>query len=218
MQRLCLSLALALLGITACCAPPLRTPLDRSAGTATIYVVKRSWHIDLGFGIRDLDAPLASLRAPAPTAQYLLFGFGDEHYLLTHGAASGRLSGALWPGPGVVLLTALEATPEAAFGATSVVRLEVSTQQARQLATFIWDTLTVQHGRAEPLGPGPYAGSWYFASGVRYSALHTCNTWAAEGLHAAGLPVRSRGVELSGQLWRQVRRLEPSPDLERHDR
>jgi Protein of unknown function (DUF2459) len=56
--------------------------------------------------------------------------------------------------------------------------------------------------------PGPYPGSGYFNAVPRYSAFHTCNTWAAEALKAAGLPVRSRGVALAGQLWRQSRRLD----------
>lgn len=173
----------------------------------TLFVIRRSWHTDVGFAVADLHPPLTSLHDALPNARYLLFGFGDKHYLMSHAGGIGRLSGAVWPGEGVVLLTGLEATPEAAFGAGGVVRLTVSASQAEALEGFVWRTLETQDGAAKLLAPGPYDGSLYYASVVRYSGLHTCNTWTAEGLRAAGLPVRTFGVEFSGQLWRQVTKI-----------
>ena len=41
-----------------------------------------------------------------------------------------------------------------------------------------------------------------------YSAVHTCNTWAAETLRAGGLPVHAAGVIFAGQLWTQMSRLQ----------
>jgi uncharacterized protein (TIGR02117 family) len=180
--------------------------------SVTVYVIKRSWHTDIGFDADDLHPPLASLRAGFPKAHYLLFGFGDKHYLVTHANSLDRLVGALWPGEGLVLLTGLEATPEAAFGAKEVVRLTVSATQAQALEHFVWQTLVTDGGAAKLLAPGPYDGSFYYASSVRYSGLHTCNTWTAEGLKAAGLPIHTFGVELSGQVWRQVQRIAQEKD------
>ena len=34
-----------------------------------------------------------------------------------------------------------------------------------------------------------------------------CNTWAAQVLKAAALPIHSAGVIFAGQLWGQVRHL-----------
>jgi hypothetical protein len=58
---------------------------------------------------------------------------------------------------------------------------------------------------------GPYQGSLYYESEARYSALHTCNTWTAEALKSAGLPVRSGGVIFAGQLWPEAARLPTAP-------
>jgi hypothetical protein len=190
--------------VAACGGVPQREVGDAKV---TLFVIKRSWHTDIGFDAADLHAPLASLRSGLPNAHYLLFGFGDRHYLTSHSSGIDRLSGAVWPGEGLVLLTGLEATPEAAFGAKSVARLAVSAAQAQALEDFVWRTLATQNGTAKLLAPGPYEGSLYYASAVRYSGLHTCNTWTAEGLRAAGLPVHTFGVEFSGQVWRQVQRL-----------
>jgi hypothetical protein len=117
------------------------------------------------------------------------------------------LIGAVWPGQGLVLVTGLEGRPEQAFGADGVAPLTVSAAQARRLEDFVWNSLASHAGVASSLAPGPYSGSLYYDSTVRYSGLHTCNTWTAAGLEAAGLPVHSFGVEFSGQVWRQVRKL-----------
>jgi uncharacterized protein (TIGR02117 family) len=211
-----LGLAMALM-LAACGSVPRRAadtalvpetaPVPETGPPVTLYIVKRSWHTDIGFAVADLHAPLATLRAALPEAHYLLFGFGDKHYLMTRENSFEGMVGAVWPGEGLVLVTGLAGTPEQAFGVDGVARLSVSVAQARRLEAFVWDTLAKENDVATALAPGPYDGSFYYASTQRYSGLHTCNTWTAEGLESAGLPVRSFGVEFSGQVWRQVRRL-----------
>ena len=207
--------------------------------TITLYVARRGWHIDIGFAVDDLQGPMSSLAAKFPGARYLFFGFGDRRYLLAKHHAVPATLAALWPGAGLVLLTALRATPAEAFGAAHVRQLKVPAQQAAASQTFIWSSLRLREGgpsapgaEGPPVdsvegraaagverppaasaddvvsyGAGPYEGSLYLAARPRYSALHTCNTWAAETLQAAGLPVRSRGVVFAGQLWRRVSKL-----------
>jgi hypothetical protein len=56
-------------------------------------------------------------------------------------------------------------------------------------------------GEFIPVAPGPDSGSEFFASPLSYDAFHTCNTWTAEGLYVAGVPVSYHGVIFAGQLW-----------------
>ena len=209
--------ALAAAGMLVACAgvahkQAVAPPATGAPGSSvTFFVIRRSWHTDIGFDVADLRPPLAALRSALPRAHYLLFGFGDKHYLMTHDRGIGRLLGALWPGEGLVLLTGLEATPEAVFGATSMVRLTVNATQTQALEQFVWRTFATDQGKAKVLAPGPYDDSLYYASAIRYSGLYTCNTWTAEALRATGLPVHTFGVELSSQVWRQVRRLARAP-------
>jgi uncharacterized protein (TIGR02117 family) len=203
--------ALAAFALAACASVPVPSAPDVSADAGppvVVYVIKRSWHTDLGFEATDLHPPLAGIHAQLAGARYLLFGFGDRHYLMDHGGSTKGLLGAVWPGSGVVLVTGLGATPEAAFGATGVIRLTLSATQARRLQAFVWRTLAPSAGEASVLGAGPYDGSYYYAATTRYSGAHTCNTWTAEGLRAAGLPIRSFAVAFAGQVWRQVRHLQ----------
>lgn len=204
--------------------------MPASEASATIYVARRGWHIDIGFDTADLKPPLDSLAARFPGARYLFFGFGDEHYLLAKDHNAPVLLGALWPGRGMLLLTGLTSTPREAFGAEHVLALTVTEQQARDAQSFIWQSLekpsratsdrlagddpaardshSTDADSLPSFAPGPYEGSLYFSAVPEYSAFHTCNTWAAETLATAALPIHSAGVIFAGQLWSQVRRLE----------
>jgi Protein of unknown function (DUF2459) len=186
---------------------------------AVIYVARRGWHIDIGFPAADLRPPLTSLLNEFPGARYLFFGFGDRRYLLAkHHHASGLLA-ALWPGRGLILATGLISAPPGAFGERYVAALRVTPRQASDAQAFVWQSLEKQFedgtvkpqsedGSVKSYAPGPYEGSVFFDATPKYSAIHTCNTWAAEVLAAGALPIRSAGVVFAGQLWKEVRRLE----------
>ena len=175
-----------------------------------MYVVKREWHVDVGIALADAQPPLRPVAAAFPSSRYLLFGFGDRRYLLQGGA--GNMVAALWGGAGLILVTNVGLQqPEQVFGHDNVVRVALTPQQMSDLQGFIGRSLAWRDGGIVPVLPGSNAvGSYsaYYESVLRYSALHTCNTWAAEALKSADLPVSSSGVEFAWQLWEQVRRLE----------
>ena len=167
----------------------------------TIYVARSGWHVDVGFATADLTPALDSLVARLPGAQYVLLGFGDRRYVLATHHRGPVLLEALWPGAGVILATGLRATPTAAFG-PDVVSLEISPADAAVAQRAMKHAMT-----EDDTTPGPYGGSLYFDSPLTYSALYTCNTWAAEILAAAHLPVKTRGVVFAGQVWRQAKKI-----------
>jgi Protein of unknown function (DUF2459) len=177
----------------------------KSANGAVIYVVRRGWHIDIGFAVSDIRPPLEFVASDFPGSRYIFFGFGDRRYLLAKHHYGPALLEALWPGPGLVLATAIKASPGDAFGALNVTALEATDAQLKGAQDYLRRALA--HGDSAPYAPGPYEGSLYYESTATYSGLHTCNTWAAEALHAAGLSIRSAHVLFAGQLWRRVQRL-----------
>jgi hypothetical protein len=211
-RALCLALCgcvlVCLSWLTGCSTvqPGLHTAQDTAAGDlVAVYVARRKWHVDVGFAVADLDPSLRPLKAQFRTAKYLFFGFGDRRYLLTRSKSAPLLLRALWPGPALILVTAIENSPALAFGQAQVLKVELNGVQARALQAFIRGSMP--DTALTPLAPGPYEGSAYFAASRQYSALHTCNTWAAEALRAGGQPIHSKGVVLAGQLWRQAARL-----------
>ena len=103
--------------LIACSALPLQavqTSRSRAAVSPTelpivIYVIRERWHTAVGFPTADLEGPLATLESTLPHERYLLFGFGDRHYLIGRGPESSELLAALWPGKGLLMVNGLEA-------------------------------------------------------------------------------------------------------------
>lgn len=71
----------------------------------------------VGLPVDQLPAPLARLALDYPGAQILVFGFGDRAFYMAREENLGQALAALFPGPGVILLTALRVSAPDAFGA-----------------------------------------------------------------------------------------------------
>ena len=200
------TLALWVLALLLCA--PNSGNAQSTADTSTVYIARRGWHIDIGLPVADLATPLAAVVSDLPRARYVFFGFGDQHYLLAKNHHAPALLSALWPGGGLMLVTGLEVSPAEGFGAAHVIALAVTAAQLRGIQGFIRGSFVASDGSLNAYRNGPYDGSLYYLASPTYSAAHTCNTWAAEVLQAAGLNIHTAGVVFAGQLWSQVRRLE----------
>lgn len=205
MGRRSLLLGLALAG---CSALP---PPDPAPRIGEVAVIDRGWHTDIALPIHaaPLHPWLAGLAAGFPGMQTMVLGFGDRSWLLDRDRSPLALLRALLPGPGAILLTALSAPPETAFGPEHVVRLPLTAGQMNRLQEFLAGSLDphwrLPNGRWEALANGPYPGSVFQASSIIYSAGYTCNTWTAQALAAAGLPVDATGVLFAEQAMAWVR-------------
>ncbi len=188
-----------------CAVPPL--PGDPGPKNETVAVIARGWHTELGLPVASLRPPLAELAAGFHGATTLTFGFGDRAFVLARHRGLGDALGALFPNPGLVLLTVLATSPAAAFGAHDVVLLHVSRTGFAAIAQFIWKSLATEGDEPpKPYGPGPYPGSLYYAASIPYDAFYTCNTWIAEALRAGGVPVQAAGVLFASEIMREARR------------
>jgi len=199
----------------AACAQPA---VDAAVDTNTVFVVRRGWHIDVGFAVGELAPPLGVMAGEFPGARYVFFGFGDRRYLMARHRGAPLMLLALFPGPGLILGTGLTVRPELAFGSSEVIAVKVPRDGALRAQGFVWHALTDAEesvlrlrdaAHRGPVGiPGPYEGSSFFDSRGRYSAAHTCNTWAAEVLAQSGVPVGSGEIVFAGPLWRRLERIE----------
>ncbi len=201
------SVLLALLLIGCAAESPA---IDPSAlqGDATIYVVGRGWHTDIGLPVDELSLPLAALERDFPGVRYLVFGFGEREYIMGRHTGSGEMLAALFPSDSAVLMTALNAPPGTAFPDEHVVTLRVSQRAVDRIAGRIWQTLEkAPDGSVRRLADGPYSGSVFYASTETYDLFYTCNTWTLQVLREAGLPFNPNGVVFVGQVMQQVRGL-----------
>lgn len=183
-------------------------PIPSSGPIATtIAVVKRGWHTDICVRREDASAWIVMLAYGFDGARFLCFGFGERQYVVTRDHGLLALLSALLPSQAALLMTALHDTPDAAFGAANVVSLGVSRVGLTGLEAFMESsTQTDDPGRPIRLGKGPYPGSVFFGATGTYDGLYTCNTWTADALRSARLPVNNH-VLFAGNLMYQVQRL-----------
>lgn len=210
--RACLAGALSV----GACTPPIG--VVGPPGDAVIYVIERSWHSDIGVPVDEITGPLAGLEQRFPGVRFLTFGFGERQFLLSRQVTAGSMLRAMLPSQSALLMTALDATPEAAFGAQHVVVLHVSRDGLARIEATVWQQFEkTRAGEPATLGDGPYLGSAYYAAIGTYDAFNTCNTWTAEMLHAGGLPVPTSGVLFVGQVMGMARAIAARQASMRHD-
>jgi uncharacterized protein (TIGR02117 family) len=201
-------ICLSCLALAGCAGPP--PPADLTAGppTETIFLVERGWHTDIGLQAVQVGDTLGQLRATFPGVHTLLIGFGERAYLLHRDHNFADMLAALIPGPGALLVTALRTAPDAAFPAGEVVELHVSPRGLARLTDFVAGSFEpAPDGALRPIADGPYPGSLFYASTTTYSGTYTCNTWTADALQIAGLPVHAAGVVFADGVADQARRL-----------
>jgi uncharacterized protein (TIGR02117 family) len=206
-RRFAAAVCLECILLTGCASPA--PPADPAAGqkTATIFLIERGWHTDIAIPATQVGSTLGQLRLTFLGVQTLVFGFGERAYLMDHQHGFADMLAALIPGPGAMLVTALRETPEAAFPGDVVV-LHVSVRGLTRLADFVTDSFVRgSDGALLRLTDGPYPGSLFYASADTYSGVYTCNTWTAEALQTAGLPVHAGGVLFADDVANQARRI-----------
>jgi uncharacterized protein (TIGR02117 family) len=193
------------LALSACIATgPVARP--DPADDAVVFVIERGWHSDIGLPADEIEGPLARLKQSLPGLRVLTFGFGERAYLLADDVTLGGMLSALLPSRSALLMTALRASPQAAFGADDVVMLHVSRAGLVRLRARLWQSFERSaDGRPVVIRAGPYPGGVFYAGTDTYDALNTCNTWTATLLREAGLPVPTAGVVLVGQVMSVAR-------------
>ena len=178
------------------------------ARPASIYVIAGGWHTELAAPTAAISGPLASLTRGFAGAPYVIFGWGARGYYMARNPGLGDLLRAATPGPAVMLVFPLWVSPAQYVGAANAFALGVSSAGLEGLLRFLWSSLAKDHsGQPYQIGPGPYPHSVFYAAAGNYDLSHTCNTWTAAALHAAGLPVTAAGVVFAGQVLDQLRQL-----------
>lgn len=171
-----------------------------------LWILDSGWHTGLILPRTELRATLGNLVRHMPPAKYFVFGWGNRRFYMASSPSVVMGLSALFPSQSVVLVDTCDVPPAACFN--NQVRLDsvlVSRAGISRLNQYLERSLKeTAAGSFEPVAPGPNAGSEFFASPLSYDAFYTCNSWTAQALHVAGLPVIYHGVIFPSQLWRQL--------------
>jgi uncharacterized protein (TIGR02117 family) len=179
-----------------------------AARSETVTVIAGGWHTELALPRDALAGELTALAPRFPGARYLVFGWGARDFYMARDPDLGDVLRAMTPGPAVVLIAPLGVPPEAWVGPRNSVVLPITAAGGTALSSYLWAALAKDpQGAPRPIAAGPYAGSLFYAGTGTYDLAHTCNTWTAEALRAAGLPVTARGVVTKNDIVDQLPRL-----------
>jgi hypothetical protein len=182
---------LAALSAPACAALP-ESPRCAAAPGPAVFLLDAGWHTEIGLPPWTLPPPLGAI---FPEAALVFFGFGKRHFMLAERPGPAEWLAGPFPGEAAMQVTAWHAPPARAL------RLPVAPGHPplglALLASF---------------APGPVLiaqrpGRRFFQAARGYSLAYTCNSWTAEMLAAAGLPVRAEGVVRAGGVMGQATRL-----------
>lgn len=183
-------LLLAALALPACATAPEPPPGCIGAAGPALWLLDAGWHTEIGLPPRALPPPLAVI---FPEAALVFFGFGKRDFLLAERPGLAEwLTGPI-PGPAAIQVSAWPAPPARAL------RLPAAPEALGPalLASFAPGLPLIE---SRP-------NRRFFAAARGYSLAYTCNSWTAEMLAAAGLPVRSEGVVLAGAVMAEAARL-----------
>jgi uncharacterized protein (TIGR02117 family) len=185
--------------------PAVQSYTGLAPRTEAIYVISGGWHTELALPLEAITGSLAALKPEFPTARYLVFGWGAHDYYMAQNPGIGDLLRAVASGPAVMLVIPLQISPEMFFGASNVFGLPAPPEGIQRLSQFLWNYLDKEKtGAPKRIGVGPYPQSVFYASTGTYNLGHTCNTWTADALRIAGLPVSATGVVFAGQVLEQL--------------
>ena len=217
-------LALAAVPFTVACQPSsavVSTGRERSAsdagavgkglqaGGVAVYVTSNGWHTGIVVARASLPPGAIPEAADFPVAPYLEFGWGDaEYYPAPRPTLGMALGAALGLNPALVHVVGLPAHPREGYPNSEVVELRLSPDGFQRLVHYLDATFARDGAKRIPAGaPGLYSFSLFYAAKGKFHLFNTCNTWAARGLAAAGLPVEVSGVVRTEDLMAQLRKI-----------
>lgn len=204
----------------------LRSPADPSLfppdrGGVPIQVADHGYHAGLILPRRAL-ADIASAdslhRLSAVISVFAAFehveiGWGEEGFYKnvpapSLGAMPQVLKALLLPwNASVIHVVGFDGAARRAYPGSGLVELAVSPEGLRRIAREIDSQVrSSRWGAIEPMGPGLYGPSAFFAAGDRYHLFSTCNHWVGRVLAAAGLPYAPVESTLSAGLMFDLRR------------
>ncbi|OXY81415.1 DUF2459 domain-containing protein [Oceanimonas doudoroffii] len=172
-----------------------------------LYLVDHGRHVGLVLPAVGLQRHLSELKAAFPAARLIEVGWGDRAFYQHERAGAGlALRALLWPTDTVLHLVPLSQSPAVAFAGLPVLELSVPPAgMERLLGEVAASFARNEAGNLRDVGAGRYGGGRFYASVESYHLLHTCNTWVARRLVAAGLPLRPALAFTAGALMRQAR-------------
>jgi uncharacterized protein (TIGR02117 family) len=182
---------------------------DEGKDIRSVFIVHDTWHAAIVVKKADIPAAILPELRDFPHAEYLEFSWGDRDYFPAPDAGIGlALKAAFWSSGSILHVVGFTDTVENTFSGAEIIEIALTEQAFQGLIKFISDTFSRPHrpAPAEPR-PGLFPNARFYSAGGKFSVMRTCNTWVAEALNDAGLPISPGYVITAGNLANRVRPL-----------
>lgn len=171
----------------------------------SVYLVDHGWHTGIVVPANALNAVLPFLARDFPNARFYEVGWGDyDFYQAEENTLGLALQALIWPGDGVLHIAGFSIAPERYFYGGEVLALSLSNEAMTKLQHFIRDAFVLP-GQGNRLREGLYGDSHFYSAKGTFHLFNTCNSWVAEGLDRAGVPISTFLTITSGNVLRQTR-------------
>jgi uncharacterized protein (TIGR02117 family) len=176
----------------------------------SVFIVYDSWHAAIVLRKHDVSSAAIPELIDYPDARLIEFSWGDKDYFPDpKSGVLKALRAAFWSRGSVMHLVGFSNDLEKFYPGASIVELGLASRAYDRLIDFISQSFLrpTTNGRAQA-SPGLYSYSHFYISTGKFSILNTCNTWVAEALKAAGLPVFPGLVISAAQLGEQLDKIQ----------
>ena len=172
----------------------------------SIFIVHDSWHAAIVLGKNDIAPNVLPETADFPSVELIEFSWGDQDYFADpHSGVLAAIKAALWSSGSVIHLVGLSASVEQFYRGAEIVELRLTIGAFNRLLETLARTFARAPANGRALAaPGLFPYSRFYPATPKFSLLRTCNTWVAEVLESAGVPLSPRMVITAGNLANQL--------------
>ncbi|MGH7875919.1 MAG: DUF2459 domain-containing protein [Candidatus Binatia bacterium] len=181
-------------------------------GCHSVFIVRNWWHAAIVLRRGDIPEEIMPELNDLPRAQMIEFSWGDRDYFPDPEAGVfTALKAGFWSSGSVLHLVAFDGAAESFYRDASITELRLSEEAFARLLAFLDSTFArADRLHAAAARPGLYPYSRFYDAAGKFSVLRSCNTWVAEALQSAGLPVDPSSVVIASNLNREL------ADLDEH--
>ena len=172
----------------------------------SVYILHDTWHAAIVLRAGDISPDTLPELGDFPEAEFVEFSWGDKDYFPDpHAGVFAALRAAFWSNGSVLHVVGFRGDLKTFYRGAAMTEVRLAPASFDRLTNFISQAFSRPdtRGRSQP-SPGLFAHSRFYPSTHRFSVFRTCNTWVAEALESAGLPVSPRQVFTAANLETQM--------------
>jgi uncharacterized protein (TIGR02117 family) len=195
--------------LCACAGPVAESPLHtKGEDSRSIWVVNYGWHSSIVIKKADIRQAVLPEVGDFPDADHVEIGWGDWDFYQARDPGVGlAFKAAFWSSKSVLHVTGFKGAPTNYFRASEIVEIVLSDDAFRLLIQFISDSFSRPRAPARVEGlPGLFPNSRFYPATGRFYLFQNCNTWVAEALQAAKLPINPTYAFTATNLSYQIRK------------